>query len=120
MQHVDRTIGVAAVALGAVALAACSAAPVTPVELTAASSGAPENTLILASFPPPAKRAEIPPAAPSPQTLWDGGHWNWNGARYIWTPGRYIERPQPDANWIPGYWQREAGGWAWTEGRWKS
>ena len=119
MQHVDRTIGVAAVALGLVALSACSTSPVTPAEVTATRSGIPGSALILALFPPPAKRAEIPPAAPSPQAQWDGGHWSWNGARYVWAPGRFIERPHRDANWIPGYWQREAGGWAWIEGRWK-
>jgi hypothetical protein len=114
---VDHRIGAAAVALGIVMLSACSRYTVAP---EAAASGVPETPLVLASFPPPAKRAEIPPPAPSPHALWDGGHWSWNGARYVWTPGRYIERPKPDANWLPGYWQQEADGWTWVEGRWRS
>jgi WXXGXW repeat (2 copies) len=117
MQHVDRMIGVAAIALGVVALSACSTPSVNPTEVSSAPAG---TEVILVSFPPPAKRAEIPPPAPSPHALWDGGHWSWSGARYVWTPGRYIERPRPDANWLPGYWQQDAKGWAWVEGRWRS
>jgi WXXGXW repeat (2 copies) len=121
MQHVDLMIGVAAVALGIVALSACSTPPHTSAEVTAAPSVAPGAAAILAAFPPPPKRAEIPPPAPSAQALWDCGHWSWSGERYVWIPGRYIERPDPHANWLPGYWQQqEAGGWAWTEGRWRS
>ena len=120
MLHVDLVIGVAAVALGVVALSACSTSQTTPVAVAAAPSDNPPAAVMVASFPPPAKRAEIPPAAPSPQALWDCGHWSWSGARYVWTPGHYIERPQADANWIPGYWQQETGGWAWVEGRWRS
>jgi hypothetical protein len=120
MQHVDRMIGAVAVALGVVVLSGCAMLRASSNEAGAASFNTWREAVIPASSPPPAKRAEIPPPAPSPQALWDTGHWSWDGVRYAWTPGRYIERPQPDANWIPGYWQQEAGGWTWIEGRWRS
>jgi hypothetical protein len=120
MRHVDRSMGVAAVALGVVLLSACSSLPVTSTGVAAGPDGSPGAALLRVSFAPPAKRAEIPPPAPSPQSLWDCGHWSWSGARYVWMPGHYIERPKPDANWLPGYWQQEADGWAWVEGRWRS
>jgi hypothetical protein len=117
MRHVDRMIGVAPVVLG---ITACAAPQTTSLEAAVGSMGKPQTAIIVAASPPPAKRVEIPPPAPSAQALWDHGHWSWNGARYVWTPGRYIERPRPDANWLPGYWQQEAEGWVWVEGRWRS
>lgn len=120
MRDVDRSMGVAAVALGVALLSACSSLPVTSTEVAAGPDSSPGAALLRVSFPPPAKRAEILPPAPSPQSLWDCGHWSWSGARYVWMPGHYIERPRPDANWLPGYWLQEADGWAWVEGRWRS
>jgi WXXGXW repeat (2 copies) len=75
----------------------------------------------VAPYPPPPKRAEIPPLAPSADSLWEGGHWNWNGSKYLWTPGSYLQRPTPTANRMPGYWEQDSsGGWIWTEGHWQS
>jgi len=119
MQRVDRMIGIAAVALGVAMLSACSTSPANSID-GAYSPDKPATPVIVASLPPPPKRAEIPPPAPSPHALWDCGHWGWNGTRYVWSPGRYLERPRPDANWMPGYWQQEAEGWLWVEGRWRS
>jgi len=70
MQRVGRVIRVAAVALGIVAMVACSTPPGTSVEAAAAVSGGPDTAMIVASYPPPPKRAEIPPPASSPQALW--------------------------------------------------
>ena len=120
MHHVDRMMAVAALALGVAFLSACSSPPVGSAEVAAGPDSSPEAALVRVSFPPPAKRAEIPPPAPSPQSLWDCGHWSWGGARYVWTPGHYIERPKPDADWLSGYWQQEADSWVWVEGRWRS
>ena len=120
MQHVDRMIGVAAVALSVVALPACSTRPTTPIETADAVSGTSASAKPVAPHPPPPRRAEIPPPAPSPQALWRFGNWSWNGVKYVWVPGRYIERPSPTANWIPGYWQQTTEGWTWIEDQWTS
>ena len=118
MRRLDPMIGVAAVALTAAVLSACSAPSVGPgVSSTAA---APATTVITAPVPPPPGRAEIPPPAPSARALWTSGHWHWNGERYVWAPGRYIERPTPTANWRPGYWEQQPQGWLWVDGQWTS
>jgi WXXGXW repeat (2 copies) len=77
-------------------------------------------TVVAAPYPPPAKRAEIPPPAPAADLLWCVGHWHWNGVTYAWTPGHYLRRPTPTANWMPGYWAQGSVGWIWTEGHWQS
>jgi hypothetical protein len=144
MRHLGRVLGMTVAVFGSSVLYGCHApppaaaianspappprlaasinaeiAPLTgstaPPPAAAASGGAGK---IWAPYRPPPRRAEIPPPAPSPQALWEPGHWRWNGTRYVWWRGRYLERPQPDANWIPGYWQQEADGWTWVEGRW--
>ena len=121
MQHIDRRIGVGAVALGVVvAMVACSTAPGTSVGAAAAVSDSPETAMIVASYPPPPGRAEIPPPAPSLQALWRFGYWSWNGVKYVWLPGHYVQRPSPTANWIPGYWEQRPEGWMWVEGQWTS
>jgi len=51
MQRVGRVIRVAAVALGIVAMVACSTPPGTSVEATAAVSGGPDTAMIVASYP---------------------------------------------------------------------
>ena len=119
MPQIDRIIGVAAVALTVLVFSACSAPPVAPVEAGPAS-GSPGTAISVAPHPPPPKRAEIPPPAPSPQALWKFGHWSWNGRQYVWTPGHYVQRPSPTANWIPDYWEEAPGGWMWVEGQWTS
>ncbi len=75
---------------------------------------------LIAPYPPPPKRAEIPPPAPATDLLWVVGHWSWDGVKYGWTPGRYVQRPTPTANWLPGYWDRDTNGWMWTDGHWES
>lgn len=107
MQHFDRVVGFA---LGAL-LAGCSALGSDPTA---------HATAAVAPYPPPAKRAEIPPSPPSDDLLWLVGHWSWDGAKYAWSPGHYIQRPTPTANWRPGYWDQELSGWLWTEGHWDS
>lgn len=121
MQRVGRVIRIAAVALGVVvAMVACSTPPGTSVEAATAVSGGPETAMTVASYPPPPKRAEIPPPASSLQALWRSGYWSWNGAKYVWMRGHYVQRPSPTANWIPGYWEQRPEGWTWVEGRWTS
>lgn len=115
MQRVDLRVGVAAAALNAVALFACSTPPATPVEVAAAPA-----TIVVAPHPPPPTRAEIPPPAPSAQALWRFGHWSWNGTRFVWNPGQYVERPSPAASWIPGYWEQRPEGWIRVDGQWDS
>ena len=109
-----RSVRVATIAANAVCgalLLACSTAPPRTSGNVAA---------IVAPYPPPPKRAEIPPTAPTADSLWQCGHWTWNGMKYRWTPGTYLQRPTPTANWMPGYWEQDAGGWIWTEGHWQS
>jgi hypothetical protein len=111
MQYRDRSIGAVSAALCTVLLWGCSPT----------SSDAPQQmAAAVAPFPPPPRRAEIPPAVPATDLLWLEGHWNWDGAKYVWTPGRYSPRPAPTANWLPGYWEEQSGGWTWTDGRWDS
>jgi WXXGXW repeat (2 copies) len=74
----------------------------------------------MAPYPPPARRAEIPPSPPSDDLLWLVGHWSWDGSKYAWSAGHYTRRPTPTANWRPGYWDQQGGGWLWTEGHWDS
>src|SRR6516225_3316967 len=97
-QHVDQLVGLAIVAVTVLVLSAC-VAPTVSQPTAASELAAP------AAHPPPPKRGEIPPRAPSPQALWHSGHWSWNGEKYVWTAGRYVERPSPSANWLPGYWK---------------
>ena len=118
MQHVDRMIVVAATAWSVFGLAACSAPPAPPTEAALAVSD--EVRAPAAPHPPPPRRAEIPPPAPSPHALWTFGHWRWNGQQYVWVRGYYAERPSPTANWIPGYWEQGPSGWLWVEGQWTS
>jgi WXXGXW repeat (2 copies) len=107
----DRMAGFAVAVLCAALLAGCSAATPDPPGHSMAA---------VAPYPPPPKRAEIPPAAPSVDMLWLAGHWKWDSAKYAWTPGHYVQRPTPTANWLPDYWQQESGGWQWVEGHWES
>jgi hypothetical protein len=144
MRHRDWVLGITIAVLGGAGFCGCqapatdapslgsgtvparlAAAPSSVDELPQFGSDAPADPGIstggvLAPYQPPPKRAEIPPPATSPQSLWVGGHWHWSwsSGRYVWSPGRYIERPQPDANWLPGYWEHRAVGWIWVEGRW--
>lgn len=110
MRQFDRRVGILSVALCAASLIGCSATGVDPPQHVARAVAAP--------YPPPPRRAEIPPRPTSADSLWLVGHWNWNGAKYAWTPGSYIERPTPTANWVPGYWEQESRGWVWTGGHW--
>ena len=110
MQHVGRAVGIAAAALS-VFLCGCSATGSDPPGRLSAA---------VAPYPPPAKRAEIPPPAPSTDVLWLVGHWQWDGAKFAWTPGHYVQRPSPSANWLPGYWEQDFSGWRWTEGHWET
>lgn len=112
MPHSMRAATIAANAVLAGLLFACSAAPPGTGGHVAAA---------VAPFPPPPMRAEIPPPAPAADALWQGGHWNWNGMKYVWIAGNYLRRPTPTANWMPGYWEQDpSGGWLWTEGHWQS
>ncbi len=110
MHHI-RIAGSAAMALCAALISGCTGGRPDPPHMGAA---------LAAPYPPPPKRAEIPPAPPSADVLWQVGHWKWGGSKYVWTPGSYIRRPSPTANWLPGYWVQDASGWVWTEGRWSS
>jgi hypothetical protein len=109
MPQFERMVGVAAVALCAALLAGCPA-PRSDLAI--------QGTEIVAPLSPPPKRAEIPPPAPSADSLWQAGDWHWDGGKYVWRPGRYIQRPAPTANWLPGYWEQDSRGWVWTDGRW--
>lgn len=111
MQRFDRLISVCAILLCAAVSAGCASGDPAP---------AVRDVALVAPYPPPAKRAEIPPPPPSTDALWQAGHWTWNGANFIWTPGSYIQRPTPTANWLPGYWVQDASGWIWTDGHWQS
>jgi hypothetical protein len=109
LPHTDRALIIAAaLCLFAVGCTAPAADP--PARLA----------MIAAPYPPPPKRAEIPPPAPAADVLWLGGHWRWDSGKYVWVPGQYALRPTPTANWLPGYWDRDDAGWLWTEGRWQS
>jgi hypothetical protein len=110
MPHFGPAVGIAATALS-IFMFGCSVAGSDPPAQAAAA---------VAPYPPPARRAEIPPAARSTDALWLVGHWHWDGSKYSWTPGHYVERPSPSANWMPGYWEQDFGGWRWTEGHWES
>jgi hypothetical protein len=111
MLHLVRAITVAANAVCAALLFACSAAP----------PGTGQIAVLVAPYPPPPMRAEIPPPAPAADALWQGGHWQWKGMKYVWVAGNYLQRPAPTANWMPGYWDQDSsGGWVWTEGHWQS
>lgn len=110
MQHVGRAVGLAAVALSIV-MCGCSVAGSDPPTRPLA---------VVAPYQPPAKRAEIPPPAPSTDALWLVGHWHWDGSKFAWIPGGYVQRPSSSANWLPGYWEQDSGGWRWTEGHWES
>ena len=57
MQRVDRMIGIAAVALGVATLSACSTSPANSIGV-AYSPDTPATPVIVASLPPPPKRAE--------------------------------------------------------------
>ena len=121
MQRAGQVIRVAAIALGIIIeMVACSTPPGTSVEPAATVRGTSAPGMSVASYPPPPKRAEIPPPASSPQALWRSGYWSWDGVKYVWVRGHYVERPSPTANWIPGYWQQRPEGWMWVEGRWTS
>jgi hypothetical protein len=110
MRYFDQAVGMAAIVLTTFLLGCSGAGSGTPTNPTAA----------VAPYPPPPKRAEIPPVAPSPDLLWLGGNWGWDGAKYRWIAGHYVQRPTPTANWLPGYWDQQSGGWLWTEGHWES
>jgi hypothetical protein len=118
--RVDQLIGVAAAALGVVALSACSAPPDGSRRVAAVSTIDLLTVGAVAPHPPPPRRAEIPPPAPSPQALWRSGRWRWDVQQYVWLPGQYIQRPWPSANWLPGYWQKGPDGWIWVEEQWTS
>ena len=135
MRPLARVVGIAVIVVGTAMLSACSGSGPTKIGMEAQTAGLPSAgafgvelepavrsgakvAKLLARSRPPPSRAEIPPPAPSPQALWEHGHWRWNGAQYVWLLGHYIERPEPYANWTPGYWQQQADGWAWVEGRW--
>jgi hypothetical protein len=120
VQPVDQ-IGVVAAALAiAIAMAACVVSPAATADPSAVVSGSPATALNAASYPPPPKRAEIPPRPPSAQALWRSGYWSWNGEQYVWMRGHYVQRPSPTANWLPGYWEQQREGWKWVEGQWSS
>jgi hypothetical protein len=110
MPHFGPAVGIAAAAL-CVFMFGCSVAGSDPTRRLVAA---------VAPYPPPAKRAEIPPPVPATDALWLVGHWQWNGSKFAWTAGRYIQRPSPSANWLPGYWEQDFGGWRWTEGHWET
>jgi len=114
MQQVDRMI---VVGLGVLVFSACSSLPAQVISVASIQA---QTSAAVAPHPPPPRRAEIPPPAPSPQALWEFGHWSWNGQRYVWMPGHYVQRPSPTANWISDYWQRGPNGWRWVEGQWTS
>ncbi len=140
MPYFDWMVGIAAAALWSAALSGCHAPPppsiatftvnrasLYPAAQTADLPGDPAAAIseggvgpAAAPYAPPPKRAEIPPPAPSPHSLWQSGHWSWEGAKYVWARGQYLERPTPTANWLPGYWQQQSGGWVWVAGRWRS
>ena len=111
MQCFDRIVGLAVVALCIAFLGACSVAGPDP---------AGDVMAMVAPYPPPPERAEIPPSPPSTDALWQGGHWSWKGVNYIWIRGSYLRRPTPTANWMPGYWDQDPCGWIWTDGHWQS
>jgi len=120
MLRFDRTIGIAAAAIGLLMSGACSVPPTPQSEAAARPSDGARTPVVAAPRPPPPRRAEIPPPAPSPQALWKYGHWRWNGLQYVWVPGHYAQRPSPTANWIPDYWEHGPKGWMWVEGQWTS
>jgi YXWGXW repeat-containing protein len=111
MQRFDRVIGISAALLSSALLAGCASVVPAPAVHAAA---------LAAPYPPPPKRAEIPPSPPSTDSLWEAGHWTWTGATFAWTPGSYLQRPKPTANWLPGYWVQDTSGWIWNDGHWQS
>ncbi|HTV44355.1 MAG TPA: hypothetical protein VMF05_03480 [Stellaceae bacterium] len=124
MQHFGRMIAIAGACCTA-AVAGCASGPVAQVAPTHAvadrSADPPQQmAAAVAPYAPPPELAEIPPPAPTPNSLWRFGHWVWSGTGYHWTRGHYIERPTPTDNWSRGYWQQGPDGWVWIEGHWTS
>ncbi|MGH7047963.1 MAG: hypothetical protein ACREE2_16410 [Stellaceae bacterium] len=124
MQHFGRVIAIAG-ACCAAAVAGCASGPAAPVAPNHAAADRPADppqqvAIAAAPYAPPPELAEIPPPAPTPNSLWRFGHWVWRGTGYRWTRGHYIERPTPTDNWSRGYWQQEPNGWFWVEGHWTS
>jgi WXXGXW repeat (2 copies) len=119
--YFDSIVGIAAAGFCAALLFGCQQATSGPELALDPSAGVQfADATIVAPRAPPPKRAEIPPRARVPGSLWEFGHWHWSSGRFVWVPGRYIERPAPSANWMPGYWDEQANGWVWVEGRWSS
>jgi hypothetical protein len=112
MKYRALVAGMAALAIGAPALAD---PPTPPHPDLGLSAGAPAADIVAQAYPaPPAYPfAATPPAPPPPSTaslapnplppapaptyVWEPGHWYWNGAQYHWQQGRYIAKPTTTA-----------------------
>jgi hypothetical protein len=70
--------------------------------------------------PPPAKRVEIAPVAPTRAHVWLPGQWAWHRDRYVWVPGHWEIPAAPGSVWVPGGWAPREGGYVWVEGHWRA
>jgi hypothetical protein len=94
----------------------------TLVAMAGAAQAQPRHVLVpgvRVRVPPPAMRAEVRPARPSPNHLWIDGHWAWRGGGHVWVGGYWALPPAAGYVWEPARWVNEGGNWVFFEGHWR-
>ena len=78
------------------------------------SIGTPPPAVVIEA-PPPAPRAYVVAARPSPEFVWVEGYWFPQGKHYRWHDGYWTRPPYAGAYWVEPYYVRGsyvAGYWA--------
>jgi WXXGXW repeat (2 copies) len=81
------------------------------------ASVASAGTEVITDSPPPALRAERPPAHRDGY-VWAPGHWEWSGHAYSWSAGTWIPERR-GAHWVADEWQANGTHWRYVAGHWE-
>jgi hypothetical protein len=71
--------------------------------------------------PPPALQDDVVVAAPGPDYIWVGGHYEWgvSAKSYQWRTGAWVHPPHAGATWVAPRYEERGGRRIYHSGHWQ-
>jgi hypothetical protein len=70
--------------------------------------------------PPPTSRHEVRPERPSPQHVWQKGHYHRDDKDWTWNEGRWEQPPAPKVRWVEPRYRKDHGKTRYEPAHWSN